>query len=358
MANRKRRLAVAGDEPQATMLTQMSSQSVFRRARCAIFSLWLGAGAVAFDANADPMLLSGEEDMLAVPMAGVPLLEGVPRSAARPLMIDLPLPHPLPEWNQIRADEGAPAQHNSSQSPENRRVMSFVPRAHDASVSRSGDISLQQLLRDYGYPGYQPAAPRVGGDRARQRDALDGGRAVQPEFSMATEAMLRVAAVNVLELMSDSSSNERDAVMLFVAQFGGFRAMLRAELQSLVDSVSDLVPLALSEDTWSESAATRMAAVQRQQSQFTGATMLSGQPPVVPRPEESRVDIVGFFVSMLREFLTNPIAIIAACGTLILWKSLDLLLVAQVLRRRRGGSMPHRIRRRQTAKLRALPSRR
>jgi hypothetical protein len=297
----------------------MSSQSVFRHARCAIFSLWAGAGAVAFDAIADPMLISGGEDMLAVPIASEPILEGSPRSAGRPVAIEFPLPHPMPDLIPFRINETARAQRGSSQVPENRRATPLDTFAHDGSAPRSGDISLQQLLRDYGYSSNQPAALPVSGDRARQRDVFDGGRRVEPGFSMAEEGMLRGAAVNVFQLMSESSIIDKDAEMLFVAQVGEFRAMFRGEFQSLIDSVSDLWPLALYEDAWSESAVKGMTAAEPYRAPSPGAMMFPGQAPIARPPADGPIaNMTDFLIFILREFFTNPIAILATGGTLIL----------------------------------------
>lgn len=329
---------------------------MFRYGRCAIFSLWVGAGAVAFDAIADPMLISGSEDMLAVPIDGAPLLESVPRSAARPVVIDLPLPHPMPEWNQSRVDDGARARHDSSPPPENRRVAPFVTPAYDGSVLRKDDIWLRQLFRDYANATNSTGALPAGRERPRQGRTLDGR--VESEFATSPEAMLRDAAVNVLRLMSATAGDEKEVLTVFVAQFGEFQAMFRTELRSLTDSVSGLWPFTAYEEAGLEPAVKGMTAAERHQAPSPGTMMLSGQSPVVPPPATGPIaNMADFLIFILREFFTNPIAILATGGTLILWKSFELVLAAQGRRRRRGGSMPHRIRRRRTAKVHKLPSR-
>lgn len=291
--------------------------------RWAISGLLLAA---AFECPANPVLIGEGEALLAAPHSDGRLPEIVSRSDRRLVEVDPLTPPPTPELDEIRGDEA---------------VAGRFP-GNFGNAFGQGDTLRNQLLRDFANPSTNPAgAPATGVERARRSGPTESGSGGSVPLSPA-QLLLREAVENALKLVRDSVIDDSDAVNFSVVGVD-FNLTLSGGQPSLVVNGSDVWPTILY-DPQNEEVRHGPAVMNGPGGQSAAGNWGSGQQWASAQSSATASDIavgigstdaVSLITAKAREFVSDPMTIIAILGCLIFWIGYEIASAVRERRRMR-----------------------
>ena len=261
----------------------MSNRPTFRALRCAVSSLLLASGVVAFDSVADPVLIGDRQEVFAAPEGDDRLPEILARAERDTAPIDGPSSRSPLVIDEIRVDGGALGRRqNWNNAPQNRLDVAQGLPGNFGNTSGQGDLFRNPLLRDYGNAGANPAvAPAAGGEQGRSAGAREPVNAAQ--------AMLWEAVDNALKLIRDSVVDETDMVSFSIVGVD-FSLTLSGGRPTLLVNGSDLWPTLLNGSLMEESRpVTTVSAAAALQEQSIHSGPLTGGAASLPEcPRKTR----------------------------------------------------------------------
>lgn len=301
----------------------MTTGSKSGHVRYAVLAFALAAGAVPGRSFAVPVFTTAGEEATAGTRNDETLAEYLAGAGTVPSPAEMRSPTASPEFGEFGIDTP---------------LASPPPKANPAPVNRShasagtpaidDDLALKQLFRQVVKVHVDPTGPRLTAqDRTRRIGAQEASLG-DKEFVTNAEAMVKDAMVSALE---------KGVVAFSLTDLGDISLTLTGERRSLIINGVEVFSLT---DTDSEK-----SALHRQENRYAGMTTASAaaSTPAMISQADSSSEHVPQMIGVLREFLTDPITIIAALGWLILW---EILEGVRSSRRRR----PHRRSRRAKAR--------
>ena len=300
--------------------------------RRAVSILLLAAGAMVLESFASPVLIGDADDLIAPPGG-----EGLPdiglRAERRAAAVDpstLPLPVTIDE---IRGDESAPGRRPGWDGTPLNRLGAWpgLPGSY-GSVFGQGESLRDQLLRDFGSAGASPAGEQTAGTNQLRRG--DDRGAVTP-----AQAMMWEAVDNALKLIRDSVVDESELVSFSVVGVD-FNLTLSGGRSSLVVT-SDLWPavaqVLLGDEVRPESVARASATAPGAGSGMHGVGGPSYAQSTALPPETAPDAAPGqgavLIYEKIRDFVTDPMTIVAVFGSLIVWLTYEFSSAVRERRR-------------------------
>jgi hypothetical protein len=302
----------------------MSNRPTFRTLRCAVSSLLLASVVVAFDSVAEPVLIGDRQAVFAAPEGDDRLPEILARAERDTPPIDGPSFRSPLVIDEIRVDGSALGRRqNWNNAPQNSLDVAQGLPGNFGNTPGQGDLFRNPLLRDTDNAGANPAvAPAAGSEQGRSAGAREPVNAAQ--------AMLWEAVDNALKLIRDSVVDETDMVSMSIVGVD-FSLTLSGGRATLLMNGSDLWPTLLNASLMEESrpVTTVSAAAALQERSIHsgpltgGAASLPETPAEIPLGLDSKGDIASI-MEKVREFVADPLTIIAAVGSLLIWLSFEI----------------------------------
>lgn len=188
------------------------------------------------------------------------------------------------------------------------------------------DMQLMLLFRQVINVNVEAGLPRSTGRERLRRPGNPAAGLSELEFVTAAEAMVKEAVVNALE---------KGVVSLALADLGDITLTLGTDHHTLYVGGSEWLTL---RDTDAGKSAMRM-----EEARYTGSSAGYGLDPVERPVVDESNEHVSQFLNIVREFLTDPITIIAVLGWFILWNVFESVRSSRRRgpRRRSSGSATH-----------------
>ena len=300
--------------------------------------------AAAFQCLANPVLIGEGDEIVAAPQSEDRPADIVRRTDRQLVESDPLTPPPAPQIHETRGDEAVSGRRPGFDDAGTGRPWAApgLPGNYGNAFGQ-GDTLRNQLLRDFDNPSAHPAgAPATGAERARRGGATESDPGGSSPLNPA-QAMLREAVENSLRLVRDSVIDEHDMLNFSIVGVD-FNLTLSGGRRSLTVNGSDVWPTMLYDplnEELRQGPSVMARAMQGQGGQSAAGGGGSAQPwasaQSSPNPSEipraaGSTDGVPFVVAKVREFVTDPMTIIAVLGCLVFWMGYE---IASAVRERR-----------------------